>query len=343
VLRAGLGNYEQASRSPRCGALSMVAIVPQDVKRAINKLKSLHDGDLGVVEVIAFGSQAIPPLRELLFEREPSGLYQVRCRAVEALAALRAHDVLVEFLSAERTVTDPVERLGEDAVINAAALALAKSSSQRAFELLLRLGNRPSLTGVIGALGAFDRVDAIPILIDALEDDASRRTAEAALKRLGRLARPALLRAANSHLPAIGRESTSSVRRRRSALELLLEIGVPRNLWPGLRHLMEDQDAPVTLLACKICLVRGTALQRRDAIHRLISLLAHVDWMLRDEIEDCLITHFESARGIIAECMQNRLSPDLNAPLDAKIKQILLRVQERGDRMQPSPQGQRRG
>jgi hypothetical protein len=343
VQDRGWSDYDPTSRSPRCGTLSMAAIVPQDIERAINNLKSLHDGDLGVIEVIACGSQAIPALRELLFEREPSGLYHVRCRAVEALAALGANDTLIEFLSADRALADPVERLGEDAVINAAALALAKSRSQRAFELLLRLGNRPSLTGVIGALGAFDRIEAIPVLIDALEDDASRRTAEATLKRLGRLARPALLRAANSHLPAIGRESTSSVRRRRSALKLLLEIGVSRNLWPGLRHLMDDQDAPVALLACKICLVRGMALQRRDAIHRLISLLPDADWMRREEIEDCLITHFEGARGIIAECVQNRLPPDLNGPLDAKIKQILLRVQGRGDRMPPSPQGQRPG
>jgi HEAT repeat protein len=309
----------------------MVAIVPQDVERAINKLKSLHDGDLGVVEVIAFGSQAIPPLRELLFEREPSGLYQERCRAVEALGLLRGYDVLIEFLGAERTTTDPVEQLGDDAVINATALALAKLRNQRVFDVLLRLARRPSLTGVIGALGAFDRVEAIPALIGALEDDASRRTAEAALKRLGRPALPALARAAEQHVLSVEHESETSLRRRRSALALLLHIGTPRKIWPRLRRLVQDRDPQVAFLACKICLLRGTASERCCAFHRLISLLAHADWMLREEIEDCLITHFDSAREIIAEFVQNGLPP--HEPLNAKIKHILLRIQEHGDRM----------
>jgi hypothetical protein len=198
------------------------------IEHAIDKLKSLHDGDLAIVEVAGHGDRAIPALRELLFAREPSGLYQVRCRAVEALALIKAYDVLIEFLRAERQVTDPVEQVGEEAVINAAALALANLRGQGVFELLLRLGTRGSLPGVIGALGGFGRVAAIPVLIDALEDDASRRTAETGLKRLRRSAVPALLRAATLQAPLAERESESSLRRRRSALELLLQIGIPR-------------------------------------------------------------------------------------------------------------------
>jgi hypothetical protein len=63
---------------------------PARLERAIGKLKPLHDGDQGFVDVIACGRQAIPALRALLFERGPSGLFQTRCRAVEALAALGA-------------------------------------------------------------------------------------------------------------------------------------------------------------------------------------------------------------------------------------------------------------
>jgi hypothetical protein len=118
-----------------------------EIEHAINKLKSLHDGDLAITNVAAYGVCAVPALHELLFAREPSGLYQVRCRAVEALALMRAYDVLIEFLRAERAITDPVERVGEDAVINAAALAVANVRKQPVFELLLRLASRPSLTG----------------------------------------------------------------------------------------------------------------------------------------------------------------------------------------------------
>jgi hypothetical protein len=94
------------------------------IEEALAKLCSFPDGDLGISEVIACGQIAVPALRGILFEREKSGLYQTRCRAVEALAALGATDVLVDYLQMERLIPDPVERLGEDAVINAVARSL---------------------------------------------------------------------------------------------------------------------------------------------------------------------------------------------------------------------------
>ena len=72
------------------------------VERAIKKLKSLHDGDRGLIETVACGRRAISALRALLFEREPIGLFQVRCLAARALAGLEAYDVLIEFLEAPR-------------------------------------------------------------------------------------------------------------------------------------------------------------------------------------------------------------------------------------------------
>jgi hypothetical protein len=127
--------------------------IPEDVRRAIDKLKLLHAGDLGVDEVAACGTRAIPALRQLLFERDPSGLYQVRRRAVEALAALGAYDVLMDFLRVPREADDPVERMGDEAVTNAAALALTKVREEHVFQLLLLVAKRRHLIGVIAALG----------------------------------------------------------------------------------------------------------------------------------------------------------------------------------------------
>ncbi len=262
-----------------------------DVDLAIGKLKSLHDGDVGVVEVVACGASAIPALRAMLFQREVSGLFDTRCRAVEALAALGAGDVLIEYLNVEHLAADPVERLGDDAVINAAARALAKTREERAIPLLLRLARRPALSGVIAALGAFDRTEAIPVLIDALEDDASRQSAQSALKRMGRTARPALVASANCRLPTPDRESESSLRRRRSALALLAEIGLSRETWPEVRSLVRDKDARIAVLACKLCLAHAPTRERRAAIGRLNELLLSADWMLRQEIEACLAIH----------------------------------------------------
>ena len=177
------------------------------LRAAIDKLRSLHDGDRGVIEIAACGRRAIPALRALLFEREPSGLYQPRCQAVKALAALEAYDVLIEYLNAPRAIADPVERVGEDAVINAAARALTGLHEARIFELLMSLAETRLLPGVIGALGRFGKVEAIPYLVEALTEDESRPAAEAALGNLGSPARQALLVAATQPSPPAGRES----------------------------------------------------------------------------------------------------------------------------------------
>lgn len=299
-----------------------------DVERAIANLRSFRDGDFGVACAIACGKPAIDALRTVLFERDPSGLYQARCRAVDALAALGAEDVLIEFLEAKRDITDPVERLGEDAVVNAAALALANARDRNVFALLLRLAHRPCLTGVIGALGAQGSVEAIPVLVAALEEDASRPTAEAALKRVGLPARSALLHTAYCRLPSAERESESSARRRRSALRLLSEIGIPRDIRPTLQPLVDDADPKIALAACRICL-RGTrAADRREAVHRLLTLLDYNDWALREEIETVLVIHFKAARDLIERRLDES---DSDGDARRQIGRILRRVISRAE------------
>jgi hypothetical protein len=278
----------------------------QEVERAIEKLKSFKDGDLGVVDVIACGKDAIPVLREVLFARERSGLSRVRCRAVAALAALVASDVLIDFLENERLITDPVEQLGEDAVIDAAARALPNVRDPRVFALLMRLARYSRLTGVIGALAASGRAEVIPALLDALEDDASRPIAEAALRKFGRRTGGALLNAATMQLPGSERESPSSVRRRRSALGILAEIGVTYQAWPILRHLVDDRDVKIAMFACKICLNCGSAVEQTKAVRRLIDFLAHEDTIQRAKSERLLISHFPVTRGPIRAYLRER-------------------------------------
>jgi hypothetical protein len=268
------------------------------VERAIEKLKSLHDGDRGLIEILACGRRAIPALRVLLFEREPSGLFQTRCLAVKALAALQAYDVLIEFLEASHEAADPVERLGDDAVINAAARAVA-AREPRVFDLLMRLAETRPLPGVIEALGAFSRTEAIPCLIEALAEDESRPKAEAALRKFGSFAHKALAVVACQPLPMLEPESQSRLRQRRSALELLIETGVQARTWPVLRNLMQDQDAKIAVLASKICLMCAEP-EEREAVYRLFSLLPSADFVLELAIEQCLVAHFNSARELIA-------------------------------------------
>lgn len=131
---------------------------------ALSKLGALDRDAEGVQEVVAVGEGAIPALKDFLFRREPSGLYQVRCRAVEALGQLGAFDVLKEFLRDRGAAADPVERLGDDVVISSAARWLAWSKDRNTFAFLLELAARRPLNGIIAALASYRRRDAIPVL-----------------------------------------------------------------------------------------------------------------------------------------------------------------------------------
>jgi HEAT repeat protein len=299
----------------------------KDLDEAIGKLSSLHDGDLSVNDVVACGKAAIPELKKILFKQEKSGLYHIRCRAAEALALLGAMDVLTGFLGTERVITDSVERLGEDAVINAVARLLQNVRDPCVFAILLRLGHHAHLTSVIGALGASGRPEAIPAIIAALEEDGSRPTAEAALRSFGRRTGGALLNAATMQLPSRDRESQSSVRRRQSALGLLAEIGVKREAWANLRHLVDDPDARVATLACEIGLQCATATERSRAVKRLIDFLVHPDWLRREHAERVLLSHFSVTRGpIVGYLRENQSSehPTIRQ-IEAALRRILAR------------------
>ena len=315
-------------RAPYCERASAGAL-----RKAIAKLKSLHDGDVGAVETIACGAAAISPVRAILFAREPSGLYETRRRAVEVLSALKAYDVLREFLEAPHDFDDPVEQTGDDAVVNAAARALGELGDTKDLPLLLALLRHRRLAGIIEAVGRFRRIEALPYFIGALADDFTRPSAEAAILKLGAKARPALLESVQQRQPPAGHEVDSSRQRRRSALRLLLDIGIPGAfVWPPLHGLVHDPDPWVAMLAARLCLASKMNREKRHAIARLIALLKYPDALLIAEIEDCLTAHFEQAFSAIAQAIETGSSlADPDAPwwLQDKALAALLRVKAR--------------
>jgi hypothetical protein len=258
---------------------------------AINRMMSLHDGDRGLLEVVACGKEAIGPLRLLLFKREPSGIYEPRRRVASALRSLQAYDVLREFLALRREISDPVERTGEDAVINAVARELMCRPRETDFSLLLDVLRWRLLAGVIESAGAFEKPDAIPYFIDALAEDDCRPEAETALLRLGRLSESALVKCATRR-PRSGFESSTSRRQRRSALELLTEIGIAPERWVRLRHLIDEPDPKFAAPVCKLALMTPRIGDQRNAMERLLDLLGGSDWMVANNIEAWLSEHF---------------------------------------------------
>lgn len=264
---------------------------------AIEHLRSLHDGESGFTEVVSLGPDAVPSLRALLFEREPSGLPHARVRAAEALAALRAFDVLAEFLLFRRPISDPVERLGEETVMSAAGRLVARLRQDWVYRLLVDLATQRPLRGVLTGLGSFFRKESIPIFINALIEDEVRLTAEAMLRGFGKAARRALLVAALDQGENPRSESESHLRKRRSALALLLEAGLPRGYWPRIRSLIDDRDHQIALLACRACLNRGTATDMKRMPARLAELKSVAGSFDRGHIEELLSKCGRSAKS----------------------------------------------
>ena len=191
------------------------------VAKAMARIRSLSDGDGGVLDVIACGSRSVPALRELLFTIDQSGIPDARIRALEALRALGAQETSIDFLLSSHAIADPVARLGEDAVVGAAARMVDNPADDRIFPYLVDMTRARPLVGIIAALGRSKRLEAIPALVRALAEDETRQEAENALLNFGVAAKPELLLVTAEPQSAGEKETESQVRQRRSALRLL--------------------------------------------------------------------------------------------------------------------------
>lgn len=277
-----------------------------DVRQAMIMLVSLREGDRGITQVVHCGKRAVPALRAVLFGREPGSLYETRRRAVDALAQLGAFDVLIDYLKEPHSTTDPVEAVAQEAIINAAARALAASDDPQVVPVLLSLVRQRPFAGVIDALSKLHQEDALPFFVEALAEDIPRPMAEMAIRAFGEKARQALMEAAIRQLPSSSEESTSSRRGRLSALRLFAELESARvGTWPALPMLLEDSDPRIAHVACRICLANTADHGYVRAIERLIDLLGTADWQLSGDIEDDLVEHFERARGAVEATLQS--------------------------------------
>ena len=295
------------------------------VATAIARLDALHDSDRAALDLIALGRSVVPGLREFLFRREPSGLFQPRCNAVAVLKSLGAEDVLLDFLEHAPAIEipRPIERTGEDAVINAAARALRHRRDDACFAALMKLAEQRPLAGVIEALGDMGRNLAIPRLVEGLSSDFTRSVAGAALAKFGATPRPILIAIALNPRPSEELETTTSLRTRRGALGVLGVIGLTIEEWILLRPLMDARDVSVAALACWLALsTQQPLLDREEAVGRLIRLLKFADWLLAMQIEGWLAETYDLTLRIINRAVDRGDS----AVHDDNVRNSLLRV-----------------
>lgn len=296
------------------------------------RLRSLQEGDLAVVDAISIGVAAIGVLRDILFEPDTAGIFEPRTRAVQALAALGATQVLKEYVQGWKRALDPVERFGDEAVLGAAARALDATPDEEVYSLLTTVARKCQVPGVIEALGRYGRVESMPILARALADDFCRTAAEQAFTILGAAAIPTLLDLASRPLNFNGCEIPSSIRRRRSALMILLEVGASRDVWDRVGNLMDDTDAEIAASACIIRMTTAGDAERRECACKLVAMLRLVASPFNLQIEGHLIKNFAIAREFVDQALSGSMDDSANDLERARLKRSLRRLRAKASR-----------
>jgi hypothetical protein len=311
--------------------MGKVTLTNADISRHIETLNSLKEGDRAVSELIAYGHRAIEPLRQFLLEGKPSAIYQPRQRAVEALAALGAKEVLVEYLRRHKDIVDPDVRLGEEAVESTAARHLSKWPSEEVYQILLEIAQERCLPGALEALAEFRMPESIPYLVMALEDDVCRPAAEEALRKIGASARLELIHAALTPSPNKEAETPSSLRRRGSAAGLLSEIGVSAEEWRQFHQLLNETDPAILVavsgMAAKVAETKEKAL----AVRRLMEALETADWYFREEIGTLLTQFSDVGKCLVEEEIVRRRQLANEKRVVDPVLLTLLRVKHRAE------------
>jgi len=295
-----------------------------EVRRLLTCLQSLINGQSAIGELVACGQIAIPPLREFLLSGRITSVPQPRMWAVEALALLGARDVLMEYLQAPGRGVDAQLEFAEDAVRNTAGRRLSAWRDDRTFEMLLDFCRKRNLPGVIETLAEFERPEAIPCLDRALEDDMCRIAAEDGLGRLGPAARNALALSAATPLPNAGEETPSSLRRRRSVLGLVAEIGVERRNWAELRPLLAESDPELLARLAQIASYVADPTDRASVAVGLVGALGRLPWFVWEEAEEALVALApQSVPAIDAELIRRSLKAPLVRARDEVLRTLL--------------------
>jgi hypothetical protein len=266
------------------------------IESLVRGLFSLTEGELSIAALVGVGEPAVPALRRVLLEGQPSTVYLPRQRVVRTLAELGALGALREYLLRDKSLADPELRLAEEAVENTAARELARDPSDENFEVLRALAMQRKLPGAIEALAQFRREAAAPVLVAALESDFCRTAAAEGIVPIYKAAVPYLIDCVRSPEPSRSEESPTSLRRRQAAIRLLAEHGIEGTVWPALEFLLHERDEWLQSCAAEIAFSLG---RTKPAMRILLRHLMSTDWVLVGEIAEFLRAHLSVARDAI--------------------------------------------
>ena len=143
-------------------------------------------------------------------------------------------------------------------------------------------------------------------------------------KRFGSEATKQLLAAAE---PSTEVEVESSLRRRRSVIALLLQTADSTALPRDARtRWLADADPAISVLGARVAFRDGDAAEKRRAAQRLVGMLPRANWMVRHDIETCLLSHPNASRQAVQAALPARPPAIDDFSAKAAADRVLLRV-----------------
>jgi len=268
-----------------------------EMESLISALESLVDGAAAAERLIAAGPAAIPWLERFLLQGPARTVALPRCRAVHALGELGAQGSLFAYFRQHHRPEDAAVRLAEDAVRSAVAEELAKHKCDEVYEVLLDAARDRVTGGLIRALSEFRQAKSIPVYFTALDDDLCREEARAALRMIPTESRSFASLLLRGTYPDSLRFA-SSLRERRSVLQLLHELAADAEDWPFLREYLEDPDPDSVIAVAGIGFSLGLMEDCEHIIGALFGISPHLNWAQEDDVIRMLELHLEQTRAI---------------------------------------------
>jgi HEAT repeat protein len=260
-----------------------------DIWALVARLNNLHEIFRVQGEILVHGQAAVEPLVALLLS-PPSTFPQPRVAAAECLGAIgseTAIDALIRVLDYNNLqALGPVQRLAEETVRNAAARQLGKFPFPHVIDALLAALKRDHLIEAGVTLAQLGEKQAIPALLECLEDDVKKEKATDALRCFGAMVVPSLEDALRHPRLVEGVEPPLSEERRTRAALLLGDLGA-REVIPTLRERLRD-DSHKVRLECALALVVLLGKEAQEAVPLLIEGLAAPDFLMQTRCEEAV-------------------------------------------------------
>ena len=273
-----------------------------DAESIVAQLRDLRDGPAAALQAIRLGANIVPALESLLRGRSES-VFQPRCLAADALAAIggpSAREVLVRALedSTDRDLP-PVLRFAEDAVANRIAEHLGAHPDPAVADALLAALTRRPLAGCARSLGQLRESRAVPLFAGCLYDDFARDAARDALVELGEASTFELSRVLLEPRDECGLEGSNDVAARVAAAEALGGIGGSQAEYALLRAQQDPQRAVRIAAALSICARKSE--NSVSALPVILGALGSTEASLRMRVSQCLLGLGAAAEeGLIA-------------------------------------------